>query len=383
MLIAPHNTKIYKWFNALHGLQLFSPIAILYFVSITHSYTAAASLFSAAYITQVLLEVPTGVLSDKYGRVRTITFGAVCYFVSLVLYVVGGGYAMLFVGALLEGAMRAFYSGNNQSLLFESGLQDGQDRYHHDMAGTETFFHVSATVSAVLGGVIATWSLRSVYVVSLLPAALTILVSTRFIEPQHAQSIKEKSLYHIKDSLKYLVQNKRLRLASVASSLEFGTGQAMFNLTLAFYKSVWPLWAVGVVRALSGLYATISFAFSGKIIDKLTPLKTVIYSGLWARVLSFIGLLFPGVASPLVISSSSLSFGTMTVAESVLLQKEFTSKQRATLGSITSLLGSMWYALASLGFGLLADHFGLQKALLCGLVPLSVSTLLYVRLKRH
>lgn len=375
--IAPHNTKIYSWFNGLHGFQLFSPIAIIYFVQVSGSYAAGASLLSAAYIAQVLFEIPTGVLSDKYGRSRTVTFGATCYLLSIISYVIGGSYIVLLIGAVFEGLMRAFYSGNNQALLYESALQDGDDKYHRHMAKTESFFHFSATVSAVLGGLIAIYSLRLVYVASIIPAILMILISTQLIEPKHKESIKQKSLYHVADAVKYLLKNAQLRILALASSVEFGIGHALFGLQMAFVNTIWPIWAVGISRALSGLFATFSFSASGKIIDTFGPLRTIVYSGLWSRAVSFIGLVYPTIASPAIMSASSLSFGSGIVAGSSLEQKEFNSHQRATLGSITSIAGAFWFAVGSFGLGYLADHVGLHEAMLLGLIPLMISTGLY------
>lgn len=41
------------------------PIQIIYFASITHSYALAMGLYSISHLTTVLLELPTGCLSDK------------------------------------------------------------------------------------------------------------------------------------------------------------------------------------------------------------------------------------------------------------------------------------------------------------------------------
>jgi hypothetical protein len=47
-----------------------------------------------------------------------------------------------------------------------------------------------------------------------------------------------------------------------------------------------------------------------------------------------------------------------------LLQREFTDRERATMGSLASLLGSVLYALAALGASLVADRWGIVPALL-------------------
>lgn len=380
--IAPHNTKIFTWFNLFHGLQFFSPIAIIYFAKITGSYAIAGSVLSVAFIAQLLFELPTGILSDKRGRKTAATYGALAYFISIAFYAIGQNAIFLFVGAIFEGLRNAFFSGNNDSLLYESSIQDGEKNYHHNMGRSESFFHMAATVSAISGGLIALVSLRMVFVISLLPAFAMILVSLKFIEPHHTSSIKKKSLLHVSDSIRFLFKNSRLRLTALASSLEFGIGHALFGLQMAFVNSIWPIWAVGISRALSGISATISFAISGKIVEKNKPIKTVLLSGLWSRCMTLIGTVKPTIASPAILSLSSLSFGSSTVAESTMLHKEFSSEQRATLGSLTSLLGSFFFAVGSILLGLIADNYGLQSAMMVGALSGFVSLLMFWRLKK-
>jgi len=381
--IAPHNTKIFQWFNFFHGFQLYSPIAVIYFAAVTGSYAKAASLLSVAFIAQLLFEIPTGVISDSYGRKRAVTLGAISYMMAIAFYAIGANYWLLLVGAILEGLRGAFFSGNNDSLLYESGLQDGDEKYHHNMAKTETYFHLAATVSAIIGGLIAIASLKTVFLFTLLSALAMVVASLSVIEPKHEVSIKKKSLFHIAEAVRYIKKNNKLRVIGLASSIEFGFGHAAFGLQSAFVNTIWPIWAVGISRALSGLFATMSYALSGRIIDKFGPLKTVFVSGAWSRSLAFIGLVKPTIVSPALLSVTSLSFGSSTVAESTLLQQEFNSGQRATLGSITSVAGSFWFAVGSVTLGYFADKIGLQKAMLIGLIPLTLSTILYLRLVRR
>jgi hypothetical protein len=63
-------------------------------------------------------------------------------------------------------------------------------------------------------------------------------------------------------------------------------------------------------------------------------------------------------------SSSSLNFGVENVAENSLMQKEFTHKERATMGSLNSLGGSVFFGVFAYFLGLFADVFGPAKALI-------------------
>ncbi len=65
-------------------------------------------------------------------------------------------------------------------------------------------------------------------------------------------------------------------------------------------------------------------------------------------------------------------------SEQNLLQNEFTSEQRATMGSLNSLFGSLSFAIFAVILGIFADNFGPKNALIIqGILGLIVLIPLY------
>jgi hypothetical protein len=60
-------------------------------------------------------------------------------------------------------------------------------------------------------------------------------------------------------------------------------------------------------------------------------------------------------------SSTSITYGVSSVAEKTLMQKEFTSEQRATLGSMNSFFGSVLFSIVSILLGYFADKTNRHK----------------------
>lgn len=54
--------------NFLMEFKLYGAIEILYFQKISGSIIKSMSVFSIVMISSALLEIPTGILSDKIGR---------------------------------------------------------------------------------------------------------------------------------------------------------------------------------------------------------------------------------------------------------------------------------------------------------------------------
>ena len=63
-------------------------------------------------------------------------------------------------------------------------------------------------------------------------------------------------------------------------------------------------------------------------------------------------------------SLNSLLYGVTEVSKNKLLQNEFTHEQRATMGSLNSLFGSIFFSIFAIFLGILADKFGPRNALI-------------------
>src|SRR3989344_1274989 len=114
------NIKLLAFFNFFSEFYLYGAILIIYFAKVTGSYALGVSLFSVAMISSALFEVPTGIFFDYLGRKKTMILGTVSGIFALVFYALGLNYWFLLIGALFEGLQKSWYSGNNDTLLYET-----------------------------------------------------------------------------------------------------------------------------------------------------------------------------------------------------------------------------------------------------------------------
>jgi len=372
---ARKNLKTLAWFNFFTDFKLYAPVTIIYFSQITHSFALGMSIFSIANIADALFEVPTGILSDRVGRKNTVILGAFSAFLYSLFYALGQSYWILLVGAIFQGMSIAFYSGNNDALLHDSLKASKQEhRFHEHLGKLSSLFQAALAISAIIGSFVASRSFALVMWLSVIPQLICILLSFQIVEPKiHVE--KSANIYiHTKEALQLFFKNKKLRLLSIASSIGGATGEALFQFQSAFYNSLWPLWAIGIAKTLSYLGGTISFYFGGKIIDKLGDAKTLLWGSIVSKIVNGFSTLFPTVASPLLMSGTSLTYGATSVAKSSLYQKEFSPHQRATIGSLISLMESVFFAIYAFILGLVGDYLTPAKALfLSQIVTLSVT----------
>jgi len=360
------NIKLLKWFNFFSDFSLFSPIAILYFTQVTGSFALGMSIFSVSMISAALFEVPTGIFSDRIGRKKTMTLGAISFTLSVLFYAIGGFYAILIIGAILSGLGRSFYSGNNQALLYDTLLEESQEsKFHNYLGSVSSMFQLALAISALLGSFIAAWSFSLVVWLTLIPNVICIIISLKIYEPKrHGRNIEGNIYTHLSDAVREFLKNKRLRLLSISDVLKFGIGEASFTFSSAFIALVWPIWAIGLSKALSFAAGALSFKYSGKIIDKYGAGKVLILSSLYNRISNLIALIFPTVFSPFLLNSNALLYGVSSVSTSMLMQKEYTHEKRATMDSLNSLAGSLFFGIFAIILGFSADKIGVIPSLI-------------------
>ncbi len=383
------NIKLLTWFNLSVDFTLYAPIAILYFSSITGSYALGLSIFSVEMITSSIFELPTGILSDYIGRRKTVIFGAFCAILAGVFYAIGMNYWYLFIGGTFAGLARSFYSGNNDALLHESLREKGQeDEYSAYSGRISSMFQVALGISALLGGVISYWSFPLVMWLSVLPRIAGFFISLKIVEPQLLDTKSETNVFaHLKESIQNFKLNRELRSLSLASILSYGMGESMHQFKAAFIATLWPVWAIGISSALTHLWATIGFRVGSYISNKFGFMKVLFVGSIVDPLFSLLMLITANVISPLIMPITSFTYGVSSVAKDTLFQKHFSNRQRATMGSLNSLVGSLFFGLFAIVFGAVADKIQPTKALILGeILMLSVAYIygkLYFRTVRR
>lgn len=382
------NVVLLKWYNFFYEFRPYDAIAILYFAQVTGSFALGLMVFSVAAIAAALFEVPSGVVSDRIGRRKTVVFGSVASVLALTLYALGGtfGFALLVAGAIFNGLTRALLSGNNDALLYDTLRQTGKvDQFSEKLGKVNAMFEIALGISALLGGLLALISLQAVMIASILPQAICALIALRFIEPKvQTDKIQENIYSHLKEAVRSFIRNTKLRKLSVAHSLDYALEETQYNFKPAFAATLLPTWALGIVRSLDNLFGFLGYHFSGAITKRFGALKTLLGQQIIGRLNIFVAAGIPTVASPFLLNLNAFFFGVGETANRSLMQHEFTDKQRATMGSLNSLLGSLLFALVAFLIGFVADNIGPAKSiLLLGAVSVLVIFIYWNLFRKH
>jgi MFS family permease len=382
-MLVSRNIRMLGWFNFWADFRPYGPIAILYYSQVSGSYALGMSIFSAAMLAQAVFEMPTGVLSDMVGRKKTVVYGAVAGVFALIFYAIGGTYWALLTGAIFEGLGRAFYSGNNDALLYDTLAEMNQRETFQEYLGrTSSMYQLALAISAVLGSLIATIAFKTVYWVSVIPMVLALVFSLRLIEPHVHVSANTNIYLHLAAAFRNFHQNARLRTLSLAWILSYAIGESSWLIRSAFIVTLWPVWAIGIAQMIGNATAALSFYYAGRVIKRFGEFRLLVGGMSISEGINLFCLLVPTVLSPALMASNSVFFGVNNVAKQSLIQQEFSDEQRATMGSLNSFVGSIAFSIFSFLLGGLADRIGIVPALIATSVLAIVPMTLYFRVLR-
>lgn len=355
------NLKLMYILNLMSEFKLYGVIAILFYINITGSMMLAMSIFSIATIASSILELPTGLISDKIGRKKTIIIGSICSLIYILILSISNNYIALVVASIFNGLEIAFFSGNNQAYIYDILSENlEQDNYNVYAGKSNSMLYLSGAISALIGSIIVFFtSYRFVIYLSILPKIIQLIISIMLKDVKKIEN-EEKVIEQTKNAIKAVAKNKILKEQIVADGINEGIGEACYQFRSTFYEMVWPTWALGIPGILSNIGAFISNWFGGLIIKKFKKSNIYFFSNIYSIASNIIGVIVNNLFSPLIMVSNSIV--TTEVIQMEIEQKLYDSKYRASMASIKSLFKNIIFSIISICVGLVADCIGIIKA---------------------
>lgn len=374
------NIKLMQILNLLMDFKLYGAIAILYFTKITNSITLGMSIFSITMISAAIFEFPTGIFSDKYGRKKTIIIGTIASLIYSILFAIGENYKWLIFGAVFEGLERALFSGNNDSLIYDTLKENGKEaEYKHYLGKTNSMYYAAGILSSILGAIIVYFtSYKIIMYISIIPKIINIFVATKIQEPNVIIAKKEKILNKIINSIKETKNNKILVKQIIADSLSQGIGEATFQFRSKFYELVWPTWALGIPNAMANIGSFIGNRYAGKIIEKHGNKKTIIIGYIYSIISNIVAVITKNVISPIIMITNSII--PTGIATEEISQKLYKDEYRSSMGSIKSLFSSILYSIFALLVGIIADLTNVEFTIIIAQVIKIIVILIYINI---
>lgn len=225
---------------AAEGFMLWTPIEKLFQTEIGFD-AASIGVMAAAYAVVVpLLEVPTGILADRWSRKGILMASSVAAAASALIGGLSQSVGLYIVAAMVLGVYFALSSGTVDSVVYDTVVEEtgSSDLYERWIGRVRIVESVALAASALLGGVVAQLtSPRLTYFLTIPFALVAVVAYVRFHEPQLHRAEERTTLRaHVATTVRAMTRSPRVRTMILVLALTALLSQAVFEFG--------PLWLV-------------------------------------------------------------------------------------------------------------------------------------------
>lgn len=385
------NIQYYKFcaYGFLKNLQFFEAFLILFLLDRGLSFTEIGFLYAIREISANIIEIPSGIAADVFGRKKTLAASFVAYIISFIFFYFFKSYSFFIMAFLFYGIGEAFRSGTHKGMMADylknNEMQDQMIKYY---GHTRSWSQRGLALSSIAAGLIVFYSgsYDKIFLFSIFPFLINfflILSYPKELDRSCGLNCKGelpqvKGI--LKESWKTLRQGENFRLMN-NSALHTAYLKAMKDYIQPMMVAVIllvPVFSGKTIEERSALLVGIMYFFiflltsiaskksslleNSKI--KNIPLFTLI-TGLSAGLLSGF---FYAVHLPL----PAVIFFILIYINENLRKPVMTGYLSAQVGnsvltsilSVQSQLKTILTALIAMSFGIIADIWGIGAALL-------------------
>ncbi len=317
--------------------------------------------------TIVLLEVPTGILADRYGRKKLIVLAAALGCLEFLILIYAQTFWHFATVVVLAGVAAAASSGAENALLYDSLRRHGQEALFERKLGRLYALDFGAAVLAALSGgwLAGRYELELNYWLSLLGAAAGLGFALLLVEPSAPAEARDETIpirRYVAESLRFFRSRSDVRLILAAAML---TGAA-----IDFVDEFWQLYLdrFDVPLAWFGPFSAALLALrmpGGLLADAMR--RRFRYASPLAVSLAAVAVCLgvagfaPGLGGAAALLGACLAAGLVEPLSAGYLHHRIEGPMRATIDSFRSLADNGVATAIGLGFGWSAarwDVFG-------------------------
>lgn len=330
--------------------------------------------------TVVLLELPTGIMADLYGRKKTFSLSLVISSIGFIIILFGKGFLFMCLGIMFYGISKALASGSFDALFIDYYIEhNGKDNLHNITTRLSVLEALGLSAGAVSGGffpkiasqyfpALGMYDLNLIVriVFSLLVSVLSMIYIEETRKPEKTERISIKQ--HLANSSNLVTKNTTVICIFISV---LATGFFLSSLETYWqphFISLLPsndmMGLLGVMAFLYLAAATLGSIASNKLIKKYKLNSKKLYlsmrllmslflvaTSLQTKVYPFIGFY----------SIIYLMFGMASVPEGAILNGEVPNEIRASVLSVYSFIFQIGGLSGSLLYSILIKYVSIPN----------------------
>lgn len=380
-------TKFYLT-SFLKNQTYFTPILIVFLQAQSLDFSQIFWVFTLGSIFSLIIEIPTGIFADLFGKKKSIIISKFGIFLSYIVFGFATNFWFFVLAQILFELGNAFRSGTETAYTFDYIEQNRKNNPSYtEVKGKQKFYaRVGESIATAAGGFLAMkLGYNWVFFVAAIPAFLNFLVALTWepIKEQIEKITVNSSFLHAKDSIFDLIKKKDVLIITLNITIFTSVIAAINKFIQPYMENVGiDVAYFGVIYSVSLIIIALSVRYS-YVFEKWfggTRKTMNVLSFLAFLPLLVLGFKFVSIAGVLLFFVVIIIENIRSPIANNEFHKHVDSKRRSTLGSLLSLSKSLGKIIILPIAGYLADGFSLYTAVLVlGIVLALNAVVFYVR----
>ena len=375
----------------ISSIFLFMPVFIVvYFRDLGLSLFQISFLTTMMLLFTILFEIPTGAFADLYGRKTSVLLGSLIQGVSMLAIFFLRSYPALLVAFSFIGIGSTFNSGAREAWVTYFLNKKNKNLLHSYFAKADSIRSTGIVLSGALGALLVRhFGVSIIWIASGASFFITLILLTFAKEHFLRREVKLKeSFSSLKNqsitSLKYVRANPVLFPFLIAISIFVFAG--IFNGDMSWVTLLQelnlPVHYFGYMWSAMGIIGIFAPLISLKLMKQSKEKKFILIAILLTALSTSMIIFAKTIISALLVLLFSLFFISMSsAAERVYFHRFLSSKLRATIGSIESMLMGIIGVIALPLTGLSIDLIGARNTIFLSAFLMLPSLIIFLKIK--
>lgn len=375
-------SNIWKFYlyRVFSSLTFIGPIFVLFYQENGLSMTQVMILQAIYTGTIMLMVIPAGIAADYIGRKKVLIANAVLYTLGWALFALSHSFIGFLIAEITVALSAAMWMASGTAFFYDTLRElDREGSYKRLFGKVVGINNAMWAIAALIGGYIATYSLRLPFWASVITVFFSILITLSFTETREYKHGDKHYFAHLKEASKFAAQHPRIRLFIIYSAIFVSIFFTCFMLYQPYLKSISiPLVYFGWIYFAMNMLAAFGSRFAYKFEELLGERNILIF--LLVIAISCIfgmskGFMILGVIFPILL------FFTIGIFEPVMsdyINKHTESRHRATVISLQELIMRLFSSIIAPFFGWMVDFWSLATAFKAAVIILIVNLFILI-----
>lgn len=374
---SPHpRIRDFYLFRAVTAFSMWIPFWVLWLRENEFTYFEITLVDTGFWITMIVLQIPAGLLSDRFGRKWLLLGGELAFALGLLAFGLSRTFPAFYLSNVIWAIGATLLTSSDTPYLYDLLLELGrEDEFTGIMGRAATVTLFGNAVASLVGGFVAAnlgvqWTLIIAGVIS----AAGAFTALRFREPRVSRRVAERYFTQLRDGVRLVVIRRALFLL-IAFSLVLEVGvyiMAVFRqvyveeLLTPFVASDFDLRyiAIGIVFSAFLLFEGLAARSADRFDRRLGERRSlaVLFAAAFA---SYLIIFF--VDHPSAIITQFITYAILGLQGPIIygyLNRRLEAGQRATVLALANLVLVLGILSVEPVAGLLADALGLRASML-------------------